>query len=72
MNNSQTSFIKYCIDVTLMGIFQDAFEREWVKNNIIDDVTTDIIETADENFNSDDVRIAVARTLLNKLGYYND
>jgi len=37
-------------------------------DNILDDVAEDIDTTADKNYNNDDVRLAIGRILIEKLG----
>ena len=59
----------------LFGIFQDNIEREGVIDYILDDVITDIDETADwsnlryNEVNEEDIRIALARVLTNAVSF---
>jgi hypothetical protein len=41
---------------------------DYILNVIIDDVKEDVLTSADENFNEDDVRFAIGRVLMKKLG----
>ena len=41
-----------------------------VADNIIDDVITDIEESADADFNYSDISLAVQRTILQKMGIF--
>jgi len=49
-------------------LFYDDYECASVSNLILDDVVEDIEETADEDFNDADVRIAICRVLMKRLG----
>lgn len=53
------------------GIIANMFTKEYVDtifNAIIEDVIADVKECADEQFSDDDVRLAVNRAILKKLG----
>lgn len=39
-----------------------------IVDNLIDDVTEDVAATADVQWNEDDVRLAIGRVLIQKLG----
>ena len=41
---------------------------DYILDVIIDDVKEDVFASADENFNEDDVRFAIGRVLMKKLG----
>ena len=70
MNNSNKAFVRYTINELLFPIFQDNIERESVVDNLWGEVVSDISETADcNNFTSEDIRIALARALKNKVIY---
>lgn len=70
MNNSNKAFVRYKINELLFPIFQDNIERESVVDNLWGEVVSDINETADcNNFTSEDVRISLARALMNKIIY---
>ena len=60
-------FVKSVLVSNLFSIFPDGFERENVINAIFEDVVSDIEETADEAFNSDDVLIAMGRVIYKKI-----
>lgn len=56
--------IRPIVDEALSSLVSDVFDRSELVDNIIEDVTTDILETADEEYNDSDVRLAIVRTLL--------
>lgn len=67
MNKSNKAFVRHTINGLLFPILQDNIEREGVVDSILPEIVTDIDETADcNNFTSEDVRIALARIILNK------
>ena len=41
---------------------------DYILDVIIDDVKEDVLTSADEDFNEDDVRFAIGRVLMKKLG----
>ena len=41
---------------------------DYILDVIIDDVKEDVFASADEDFNEDDVRFAIGRVLMKKLG----
>lgn len=71
MNESNKFFVEYELRHLLFTIFTDAIKRENVFNELFEDVVSDIEETADENFNSENVRIALVRVLFKKIGIDN-
>lgn len=67
MNDSSKAFVRHTLDGLLFPILQDDIEREGVTHSILPEIVADIDETADcDNFTSEDVRIALARIILNK------
>ena len=59
--------LEHILFLWLFPILQDNIEREGVVDSILPEIVTDIDETADcNNFTSEDVRIALARIILNK------
>lgn len=67
MNNSNKAFVRHTVNELLFPILQDNIERENVVDNILPKIVADINETADcNNFTSEDVRIALARIVVNK------
>lgn len=40
----------------------------WIMNNIIGDVMEDVEVCADENYNEDDIRLAIGRVLCDRFG----
>lgn len=67
MDKSNVSFVKHEVNMLLMKIFEDAMEREVVLDNVLSEMVSDIEDTADEDFTSEDVRIALARVLYKKI-----
>lgn len=49
-------------------LFYDDYECASVSDLILDDVVNDVKETADGDFNDADVRIAICRVLMKRLG----
>lgn len=73
MTKQQETATRGQIDAKLSAIFSDDFDREEVKEEIADDVITDIDETADwrgyddDEVVIDDINIALARVLKSKI-----
>lgn len=67
MNKSNVAFVKNEANLLLMGIFEDVIEREAVIDYVLPEIVSDIEDTADEDFTSEDVRIALARVLYKKI-----
>lgn len=51
------------IDNSLRDIFPDSFDKDLVVNSIFGEVVEDVEQTADNDFNSSDVLMAIARVL---------
>ena len=67
MNDSSKAFVRHTLDGLLFSILQDDIDRAGVVWGILPEIVADIEETADrDNFTSEDVRIALARVILNK------
>ena len=67
MNDSSKAFVRHTLDGLLSPILQDDIDRAGVVWGILPEIVADIEETADyDNFTSEDVRIALARVILNK------
>lgn len=60
--NNKKDIYKW-IDNSLMTIFPDAFDRDLVVNSIFGEVVEDVEQTADKDFNSSDINMAIARVL---------
>ena len=56
--------IRPIVDEALSSLVYDAIDRGELVDNILESVTKDVIETADEEFNDSDVRLAIVRVLL--------
>lgn len=67
MNKSNVAFVKNEVNLLLMGIFEDGMERESVIDYVLPEIVSDIEDTADEDFTSEDVRIALSRVLYKKI-----
>lgn len=65
MNNEQENFIVSIFYQTFNWL--DCRDIQCLYEKMKDGIHTDIIECADEDFNSDDVRCAIRRVLFNKL-----
>ena len=68
MNEVQRENVREFVSVVLCGVFTDPLDLNNVTDTILDEVITDIEETADEDFNGSDVRIAIVRVLKKKIG----
>jgi hypothetical protein len=66
MNAEKILFVRNILFQQLSPIFEMREATE-VINAIIIDVVADIEDTADENFNSSDICIALQRVLYNKI-----
>ena len=78
MTYRQSKEVRATLNKLLFGIFQDNIERESVIDYILDDVITDIEETADwsdlryDEVNVSDIQIALARVLKSAVEFnYN-
>lgn len=63
MDNKKRQFVDDCIYRKLL-YFMDSVDASRISEAILVDVATDIEETADENFTSEDVDKAFTRLLL--------
>ena len=55
------------IDFTLTPVFPDSFDKDLVVNSIFGEVVEDVAQTADEDFNSSDIDMAIARVLKTRI-----
>ena len=60
-------FVRRTLDNLLLCVVEDAWDRRKVVDGITAEVLRDCRETADDNFTSEDVRIALSRVLCNTL-----
>lgn len=67
MNNRNIDFVKEFIKTNNKFISDEYIDE--IIDFIIDDVVEDIEECADIDFNEDDIRLAVGRTILNKFNF---
>ena len=64
MNEKEKDFIAGVFFQTF--IWLDSRDIQSLYEKMKDSIYTDIIECADEDFNSDDIRLAIRRVLFNK------
>lgn len=67
MEKIEKQFVEDTIKEICGNFCGSAYDIEKIVDAVIDDVITDIEETADIEFNSDDVKIGFTRVLLKKL-----
>lgn len=53
----------------LGNIFTDSSYCQRVYDYLIDNIKRDVIECADYNYNSSDIRLAIQRTLMIEMGF---
>ena len=70
MTTEDKNYISQEVKELLPAIFTDSTYSNMVADNIIDDVITDIEESADADFNYSDISLAVQRTILQKMGIF--
>lgn len=63
MNTEQRNEVREAI-VNELAYLMDSEYRNSIADNILTDVIVDIEETADEEFNDSDIRLAIARVLV--------
>ena len=68
MTTEDKNYISQEVKELLPAIFTDSTYSNMVADNIIEDVITDIEESADVDFNYSDISLAVQRTILQKMG----
>ena len=68
MTTEDRNYISQEVKELLPAIFTDSTYSNMVADNIIEDVITDIEESADVDFNYSDISLAVQRTILQKMG----
>lgn len=68
MTTEDKNYISQEVKELLPAIFTDSTYSNMVADNIIEDVITDIEESADADFNYSDISLAVQRTILQKMG----
>ena len=67
MTKEDKNYISQEVKELLPAIFTDSTYSNMVADNIIEDVITDIEESADADFNYSDISLAVQRTILQKM-----
>lgn len=69
MSDNEINFINELLYRMFLPIINDSADTGNIVDSIIDEVVEDVKETADEdNWNSEDVRIALARVIKKKFG----
>ena len=68
MTTEEKNYVSQKVKELLPAIFTDSTYSNMVADNIIEDVITDIEESADADFNYSDISLAVQRTILQKMG----
>lgn len=68
MTTEDKNYVSQEVKELLPAIFTDSTYSNMVADNIIEDVITDIEESADADFNYSDISLAVQRTILQKMG----
>ena len=68
MTTEDRNYVSQEVKELLPAIFTDSTYSNMVADNIIEDVITDIEESADIDFNYSDISLAVQRTILQKMG----
>lgn len=69
MSENEINFINELLYRMFLPIINDSTDTGNIVDSIIDEVVEDVKETADEdNWNSEDVRIALARVIKKKFG----
>lgn len=68
MTTEDKNYVSQEVKELLPAIFTDSTYSNMVADNIIEDVITDIEESADVDFNYSDISLAVQRTILQKMG----
>ena len=68
MTTEDRNYVSQEVKELLPAIFTDSTYSNMVADNIIEDVITDIEESADADFNYSDISLAVQRTILQKMG----
>ena len=53
----------------ITDMFTDNEYAQIVYDNCIDDIVTDIKETAGTNYNNSDIRLAIQRVILKRMGF---
>ncbi len=71
MKTNNRKYVKKIMGEYLSNIFQDKLERDMVCDSLLNDVVSDIEVTADEDFSSEDIHIAVSRVLLQRLSIHD-
>ena len=66
MKNEKIKYVKIFINSVSASIIEDNQDREKFVEKVFLDVVNDIEECADEDWDSEDIRIALARVILKK------
>lgn len=67
--NDNDDITRQCIKYEIDVMFTDSEYAQMIYDSCVDDIVTDIKETADEDYNSSDVRLAIQRVILQRMGF---
>lgn len=67
METKDKNLVREVVSAELAQVFTDNSEREEIIDSVLDDVVTDIDETADDDWNFSDISIALQRVLYKKI-----
>lgn len=67
--NDNDDITRQCIKNEIDVMFTDSEYAQMIYDSCVDDIVTDIKETADEDYNSSDVRLAIQRVILTRMGF---
>ena len=67
--NDNDDITRQCIKDEIDVMFTDSEYAQMIYDSCVDDIVTDIKESADEDYNSSDVRLAIQRVILQRIGF---
>lgn len=67
--NDNDDITRQCIKNEIDVMFTDSEYAQMIYDIHVDDIVTDIKETADEDYNSSDIRLAIQRVILTRMGF---
>lgn len=67
--NNNDDITRQCIKNEIDVMFTDSEYAQMIYDSCVDDIVTDIEESADEDYNSSDVRFAIQRVILQRMGF---
>ena len=69
VGNDNDDITRQCIKNEIDVMFTDSEYAQMIYDSCVDDIVTDIKETADEDYNSSDIRLAIQRVILTRMGF---